>query len=383
MEFELTEVQRSLRERVRAFAEAELKPGAAQRDATGEFPWPAVRRMQEMGLFGLTLPAAYGGGGADFVSYAVMVEELARIDASVTITLLAHTLCASHIAAFGSDEQKERFLDPLARGGKLGAWALTEPGAGSDAGSIRTRAVTEGGGWRLTGNKFFITNGSQAGILVIMASTDPALGSKGISAFIVPGDASGLDKGKNLDKLGFRSSDTVGLMLKDVRVPRVCLLGEMDRGFTQAKEVLAGGRIGVAALAVGIGRACLEESLAYARKRRAFGREIAEFQAIRWMLADMATELDAARLLVHRAARLKDRGQRFVKEAAMAKLYASEAAMRAALKAVQIHGGYGYTRAFPVERYLREAKLCEIGEGTSEIQRKVIARELLGKDNQL
>jgi butyryl-CoA dehydrogenase len=330
-----------------------------------------------MALFGLTFPAEYGGGGADFVSYAIMVEELARVDASVTITLLAHTLCASHIAAFGSDEQKERFLVPLARGEQLGAWALTEPGAGSDAGGIRTRAVADGGAWRLTGNKFFITNGSRAEILVVMASTDPTLRSKGISAFIVPADAPGLGSGKNLDKLGFRSSDTVGLMLKDVRVPRDCLLGEENRGYVQAMEVLAGGRIGVAAMAVGIGRACLAESLAYARKRRAFGHQIAEFQAIRWMLADMATELDAARLLVHRAARLKDRGQRVVKEAAMAKLYASEAAMRAALKAVQIHGGYGYTRAFPVERYLREAKLCEIGEGTSEMQRKVIARELL------
>ena len=379
MEFELTEEQRSLQQRVREFAAAELKPGAAQRDKTGEFPWPAVRKMQQMGLFGLVYPVEYGGGGRDFVSYAVVVEELARVDASVTITLLAHTLCASHINAFGSAEQKERFLVPLARGEKLGAWALTEPEAGSDAGGIRTTAVADGSGWRLTGNKFFITNGSQADTLVVMASTDPSLGSKGISAFIVAGDAPGLSKGKNLDKLGFRSSDTVGLMLKDVRVPRECLIGELNLGFVQAMEVLAAGRIGMAAMAVGIGRGCLEESLAYARKRQAFGHPIADFQAIQWMLADMATELDAARLLVHRAARLKDTGQRFVKEAAMAKLYASEAAMRAALKAVQIHGGYGYTRAFPVERYLREAKLCEIGEGTSEIQRMVIARELLKK----
>jgi len=377
MEFELTEEQRSLRERVRAFAAAELKPGAAHRDATGEFPWPAVRKMQEIGLFGLLFPAAYGGGGGDFSGYAVMVEELARVDASATITLLAHTLCAGHIAAFGSGEQKERFLVPLVRGGKLGAWALTEPEAGSDAGAIGTRAVAADGGWRLTGNKFFITNGSQADCFVVMASTDPARGSKGISAFIVPADAPGLKRGKNLDKLGFRSSDTAGLMLKDVRVPRDSLIGEENRGFAQALQVLDGGRIGVAAMAVGIGRGCLEESLAYARKRRAFGHPIGDFEAIKWMLADMATELDAARLLVHRAARLKESGARCTKEAAMAKLYALEAAMRAALKGVQIHGGYGYTRAFPVERYLREAKLCEIGEGTSEIQRKVIARELL------
>ena len=377
MKFELTEEQRSLQQSVRDFAAAELEPEAAQRDKTGEFPWPAVRKMQQMGLFGLVYPVEHGGGGRDFVSYAVAVEELARADASVTITLLAHTLCAGHINAFGSEEQKERFLVPLARGEKLGAWALTEPEAGSDAGSIRTTAVADGSGWRLTGNKFFITNGSQADTLVVMASTEPPRGSKGISAFIVEGDAPGLGKGKNLDKLGFRSSDTVGLMLRDVQVPRECLVGELNRGFAQALEILAAGRIGMAAMALGIGRGCLEESLAYARKRRAFGHPIADFQAIQWMLADMATELDAARLLVHRAARLKDTGQRFVKEAAMAKLYASEAAMRAALKAVQIHGGYGYTRAFPVERYLREAKLCEIGEGTSEIQRKVIARELL------
>jgi alkylation response protein AidB-like acyl-CoA dehydrogenase len=377
MEFGFTSEQESLLQAVREFAAANLKPGAARRDETCEFPLSAVKGLQEMGLFGLIYPEEYGGGGRDFVSFCACVEELARSDASVAITLLAHTLCAGHISAFGTAEQKGRFLVPLARGEKLGAWALSEPGGGSDAGGIRTTAVADGGGWRLNGNKFFITNGSQAEIVVIMASTDPTRGSRGISAFIVPGDSIGLNRGKNLDKLGFRSSDTVGLMLKDVRVPGECLLGDPDQGFVQAMQVLAAGRVGVGAMAVGIGRACLEDSIAYARKRNAFGHAIAEFQAIQWMLADMATELDAARLLVHRAARLKDDGKRFGREASMAKLYASEAAMRAALKAVQIHGGHGYTRAFPVERYLREAKLCEIGEGTSEIQRLVIARELL------
>jgi butyryl-CoA dehydrogenase len=376
MDFELSEDQKVLRRTVREFATAQLKPGAAQRDRTGEFPWPEVRKLQEMGLFGLPFPPEYGGSGMDFVSYAVAVEELARADASVAITLLAHTLCAGHINAFGSPGQKEQYLTPLASGEKLGAWALSEPGAGSDAGSIRTEAVADDNGWLLNGSKFFITNGSQADILVIMASTDPARAAKGISAFIVAGNTPGLTRGTNLDKLGFRSSDTVGLMLKDLRIPQECLLGKPDKGFIQAMEMLAAGRIGVAAMAVGIGRACLEESLVYARKRQAFGHTIADFQAIQWMLADMATELDAARLLVFRAARLKDAGRSFVKEASMAKLYASEAATRAALKAVQIHGGYGYTRAFPVERYLREAKLCEIGEGTSEIQRLIIAREL-------
>jgi alkylation response protein AidB-like acyl-CoA dehydrogenase len=336
-----------------------------------------VKKLKEMGLCGLFFPREYGGEGRDFISYVIAVEELARVDASVTITLLAHTLCASHINSFGSHGQKQDFLIPLATGERLGAWALTEAGAGSDAGGIRTQAVAGSGGWVLSGSKFFITNGSRADTLVVLASTDPARRTKGISAFIVAGESSGLSRGKNLDKLGFRSSDTAGLKLKDVHVPVNNLLGEANQGFVQAMEILDGGRIGMAAMAVGIGRGCLEESLAYARKRQAFGRPIADFQAIRWMLADIATELDAARLLVHRAALMKDAGRKCTREAAMAKLHASEAAMRAAVKAVQIHGGYGYTRAFPVERYLREAKLCEIGEGTSEIQRLVIARELL------
>jgi alkylation response protein AidB-like acyl-CoA dehydrogenase len=377
LDFELTEEQRSLQEEVRLFADAELKPGAASRDKTGEFPWPAVKKLQKMGMFGLTLPKEFGGQGRDVISYAIVVEELSRIDASVAITLLAHTLCASHINAFGSAAQKRDYLVPLAKGEKLGAWALTEPEAGSDAAAIRTKARQVGDNWQLAGNKFFITNGSQADILVVMASTDAALEAKGISAFIVEGDAPGLGKGKNIEKLGFCSSDTVGLMLKDVRVPVENLIGELHHGFIQVMELLDSGRIGVAAMAVGIGRGCLEESLAYACKRQAFGHPIADFQAIQWMLADMATELDAARLLVYRAARLKDCGTKFSREASMAKLFASEAATRAALKAVQVHGGYGYTRSFPVERYLREAKLCEIGEGTSEMQRLVIAREIL------
>lgn len=377
MTCELTEAQRTLQQTIREVAGAELKPGVGQRDEAGEFPAAQVAKLHELGLFGLVLPDEYGGGGRDFLSYVLVVEELAQVDAATTITLLAHTLAASHLNAFGSPAQKERFLPPLARGGKLAAWALTEPGAGSDAGGIKTRAEADGTGWRLNGNKFFITNGSRADTLVVMAVTDPDRGAKGISAFIVPGDTPGLGKGKNLDKLGFRASDTVALLLKEVRLPAEALLGERDRGFIQAMEVLAGGRIGVAAMAVGIARACLEESVAYARRRTAFGRPIGDFEGLQWMLADMATEIDAARLLVHRAARLRDAGRRFAREAAMAKLFAAETAMRAAVKAVQIHGGYGYTRAFPVERYLREAKLCEIGEGTSEIQRLVIARELL------
>jgi len=377
MNFDLSEEQTQLQQTIREFAATELKPGAGQRDKNGDFPEQEIRKLQHLGIFGLIQPQEYGGGGRDFTSYTLAVEELARADASVTITLLAHTLCASHINAFGTEQQKRDYLSPLASGEKLGAWALTEPGAGSDAGGITTSAVLEDDGWRLTGNKFFITNGSRADTLMVMASSDSSQKADGISAFVIPGDTPGLSKGKNLEKLGFRSSDTVGLMLKDVRLPQESLLGEQNKGFSQAMQILAAGRIGVAAMAVGITQACLDESIAYAQKRQAFGHPIAEFQAIQWMLADMATELDAARLLVRRAAFLKDQGRRFASEASMAKLYASECATRSALKAIQIHGGYGYTRAFPVERYLREAKLCEIGEGTSEIQRMLIARNLL------
>jgi butyryl-CoA dehydrogenase len=377
MDLDLTAEQCRLQQTLREFAAAELQPGAARRDETADFPRDAVTRLGELGLMGLVIPPAYGGRGCDFVSYTVAVEELARIDASVTITLLAHMLCATHLNLFADDDQKRRFLAPLARGELLGAWALTEPGGGSDAAALRTVAVANNDGWLLTGNKYFITNGSLAGTMVVMASTDPARGASGISAFIVHGDSPGLKRGKSIDKLGFRSSDTAALILEEVRVPADCLIGGLDKGYAQAMEVLDAGRVGLAAMAVGIARGCLEESLSYARKRQAFGQPIAEFQAIQGMLADMGTEIDGARLLVRRAARLRDKGMGFKREAAMAKLFASETAMRAAVKAVQIHGGYGYTKAYPVERYFREAKLCEIGEGTSEIQRLIIARELL------
>jgi alkylation response protein AidB-like acyl-CoA dehydrogenase len=384
LDFTLTVEQKAVRQEVHEFVDRALKPGAARRDVTGEFPRQVVNVIGEMGLMGISFPPEYGGRGSNFIDFVIVVEELARVDASVAITLLAHTLCANHIFMYGSEEQKLKYLLPLAKGDKLGAWALTEPEGGSDAGAIRTKALQDEQGWCLNGNKFFITNGSEADTFVIMASTDISRGSRGISAFIVEGNAPGLQKGKNLDKLGFRSSDTVGLLLKDLRTAAGNLLGSPNQGFVQAMEVLNSGRIGMAAMAVGIGRGCLEESIAYARKREAFGRTISDFQAIQWMIADIATELDAARLLVFRAAKLKDAGEQFAQEAAMAKLYASEAAIRAALKGVQIHGGYGYTRAFPVERYLREAKLCEIGEGTSEVQRMIIARELLHcRDNGL
>ncbi len=377
MDFALSEEQLSLQKTVREFALRELKPGAAKRDETGEFPGEAVAKLQKMGLMGMVFSKEFGGMDLDYVSYTIVVEELSRVDAATAITFLAHNLCSNHINSFASTEQKVKYLTPLAAGEKLGAWALTEPEAGSDAGGIRAQARPDNGYWIINGKKFFITNGSRADTLVVMASTDTSKGSKGISAFIVDSNSPGLRKGKNLDKLGFRASDTVALFLDNVRVPGENLLGELHTGFVEAMGVLDAGRIGLAAMAVGIARGCLEESIAYARNRQAFGQPIAGFQAIQWMIADMTTEISAARLLVRQAARHKDEGKPFTLEAAMAKLFSSETAMKAALKAVQIHGGHGYIKSHSVERYLREAKLCEIGEGTSEIQRMVIAREIL------
>ncbi len=378
MDFELSRQQRSLQQKVREFAEQELRSGAERRDRKGEFPREALEKMGRAGWMGLFIPSEYGGSGRDFASYCLLVEELSRVDAAVAISLLGHSLCASHILSFGSEEQKLRFLPPLAAGEQLGAWALTEPAGGSDAAALKTRAVASKDGWLLSGNKYFITNGSKAQRLVVMATRDPALGSQGICAFILDGETPGLKRGKNIHKLGFQASDTTALMLRDVPVAGDLLIGEAGAGFSQAMQMLDAGRIGLAAMAVGIAQGCLEAGLSYAKKRQAFGRPIGEFQTIQGMLSDMATEIDAAQLLMLRAAALRDAGRVFTREAAMAKLFASETAMRAATKAVQIHGGYGYTRAYPVERYFREAKLCEIGEGTSEIQRMVIARELLG-----
>jgi alkylation response protein AidB-like acyl-CoA dehydrogenase len=377
VEFGLTNEQVALQRKVRDFAAVELMPGVERRDREGEFPFSALEKLGKMGLMGLIFPPEYGGGGKDFTSYTLVVEELARVDAAVAITLLAHTLCAAHIFTFGSEEQKRQYLVPLARGEVIGAWALTEPGGGSDAAALKTQARATGDGWRLTGNKYFITNGSRSGIIVVMASYDLSLGAKGISAYVLEGNPDGLHRGKNLPKLGFQSSDTTALIFKDVPVTSGGLLGKEGQGFSQSMTMLDAGRIGLAAMAVGIARGCLEESLDYARKRQAFGHPIADFQAIQGMLADMAMEIDGARLLLRRAAALKEAGRPFTLEAAMAKLFASETVMHAGIKAVQIHGGHGYTRVFPVERYFREAKLCEIGEGTSEIQRMVIAREVL------
>lgn len=378
MNFDLTEEQKLLKQTIRDFAETQIAPGAAARDEAARFPTELIPKMAEVGLFGIMIPQEYGGAGLDTVSAAIIVEELARFDAAIALIVASHnSLCAAHILNFGSQTQKQKYLPPLAHGEKLGAWALTEPGSGSDAAALKTRATLEGEYWVLSGEKQFTTQGSTAGVYVIMTSTEPSRGKRGISAFIIERGTAGLRIGKIENKLGVRASDTAAVQLEEVRVPKENLLGELNGGFYEVLQVLQGGRVGIGAMSVGIAQGALEESTKYARMRKQFGKPIAEFEAVQWMLADMATEIDAARLLVYCAAQLKDRGMPFAKAASEAKLYAAETAMRAATKAIQIHGGYGYIKDYPVERYFRDAKICEIGEGTSEIQRMVIAKELL------
>ncbi|MDH4100771.1 MAG: acyl-CoA dehydrogenase [Nitrospirota bacterium] len=377
MNIDLTQEQRLLKQTLREFAEAELAPGAAERDRTGKCPREIIGKLAQMNLLGIIFPDEYGGSGMDYGCLVTAIEELARVDASVAVTVCAHILAANHIYLFGTEEQKKQWVPRLARGELMGAWGNTEPGAGSDAAGISTSAKLDGDSWVLNGRKCFITNGSCAGIYVISTVTDPSKKAKGISAFIVERERPGFKIGRLEDKMGLRSSDTAELILEDVRIPATNLVGELNGGFFQAMQVLDAGRVGIGAMAVGIAQGALDASIAYAKSREQFGRPIAEFEGVQWMLADMATEIDAARHLVYRAAQLKDMGKRFTKEASIAKLFSSEMAVRACLKAIQIHGGYGYTKEYPVERFLRDAKLCEIGEGTSEIQRMVIAREVL------
>jgi len=380
MDFELSEEQQAIQAMVREFAQREIAPVAADLDKREAFPTEIVRKLSELGLMGILLPKAYGGAGMDYISYALILEELARHDASMALTVESHnSLCSTHIYLFGSESQKSAYLLQLAGGQALGAWALTEPGSGSDAAALQATATRDGDQWVLNGTKNFITQGSVAGVYVIMALTDAAAREKGISAFIVKRGTSGLRVGRKEHKMGFRASDTAQVILEDVRIPDANRLGELNHGFIDALTILDAGRIGMAALSVGIARGCLEEGLKYAKARQAFGQSIADFEAIQWKLADMATEIDAARLLVLQAAYLKDTDQPFTKEASYAKLFAAETAMKAATEAVQIHGGYGYIKEYPVERYFRDAKFCAIGEGTSEIQRLIIARELLGR----
>jgi alkylation response protein AidB-like acyl-CoA dehydrogenase len=362
---------------MREFADGEIAPGAAERDEAARFPSELIPKLAEQGLLGIMVPEEYGGSGYDAISSAIIIEEIARVDAAVALLVGSHnSLCSGHILLAGTEEQKRRFLPPLARGEKLGAWALTEPGSGSDAGAMRTRATLEGDHWIIRGDKQFITQGSTAGTYVIMASTDPSQGTRGISVFIVDRETPGLVVGKLEKKLGVRASDTAALHFDDMRVPKDRLLGKQNEGFRDVLSVLAAARIGMAALAVGIAQGALDEALNYAKRRRQFGKPILEYEAIQWMLADMATENDAARLLAWHAATLRDEGAPYLRIASQAKVYSSEVAVRSTSKAIQIHGGYGYLKDSPVERFYRDAKLCEIGEGTSEVQRMVIAREL-------
>ena len=378
MDFELTEEQRMVQEMVRLFADKELKPVASRLDRDGIYPQEQLTKLGEMGLLGMFVPEEYGGAGMDFLSYVTALEELSRVWASLgTIMSVNNSLMCGPILRFGTAAQKKRYLPLVARGEWLGCYALTEPDAGSDAGSIRTRAFRKSDHYVLNGSKAFTTNGSRANLALVYAVTDPGEGKQGISAFLVERDSPGFVVNKIEDKLGLRSSETASLSFEDCRVPRENLLGREGEGFAIALKTLDGGRIGIAAQAVGIAQACLEEALSYSQQRHQFGHAIAEFQAIQWMLADMATEIDAARLLTCRAAWLQQEEREVTRAAAMAKLFASEACNRSAYKALQIFGGYGYLKDFAVERFFRDARVTTLYEGTSEIQRLIIARHLL------
>ena len=376
--YELTPDQRDWRETLKEFADKEVAPHAARYDDAGEFPWDSVKKMRELGLFGLVFPEKYGGQGSGTLEYVFAVEEVSRACASTGITLAAHvSLGTWPIYAFGTEEQKQRYLPALCSGEKLASFGLTEPEAGSDAGGTKTRAVLEGDQYAVNGRKIYITNGSVSGTTVFTAVTTPGVGVKGISSFIIERGTPGFTPGTREKKLGHRASDTVELIFENVKLPQGNRLGPEGDGFKQFMKTLDGGRISIGAMSLGIAQAALDASLKYSHERRQFGRSIADFQAIQLLLADMATELEAARLLVYAAARLKDRGMPYTRYAAMAKLKASTVAMRAADTSVQIHGGAGYMTDHPVERYFRDAKLMEIGEGTSQIQKLIIARELL------
>ncbi|WNS79207.1 acyl-CoA dehydrogenase [Domibacillus sp. DTU_2020_1001157_1_SI_ALB_TIR_016] len=377
MDFDLTKEQAMIRKLIRDFAKAEVAPGADERDRTGEFPKKIFEQLAELGMMGLPFPEQYGGAEADTISFAIVVEELSRVCGSTGITYSAHiSLGGAPIHLFGTHEQKEQYLTPLCTGKYLGAFGLTEPNAGSDAGGTQTTATLDGDQWMLSGSKCFITNASYAQNLAITAVTDRTKGTNGISAFIVPTDTTGFTVINNYEKMGLHASNTTELVLENVSVPKENILGVEGNGFKQFLATLDGGRIGIGAMAVGIAQGAYEKSLQYAKERKQFGKSLSAFQAIQFKLADMAMNIELARNMVYKAAWLKDQGRSFKKEAAMAKLYASEICMRVCDQAVQIHGGYGYMKEYQVERFFRDAKLLEIGEGTSEIQRMVIAREV-------
>ncbi|HEV8631606.1 MAG TPA: acyl-CoA dehydrogenase [Thermoanaerobaculia bacterium] len=375
---ELLEEQRLLRDTVRRFADEVVAPRAREIDQSGEFPRDSFAQAAELGLGGVTVPEQYGGAGMDTISYCLVIEEISRVCASTGVILsVNNSLVCDPLLKFGSEEQKQRFLEPLARGEKLGCFALTEPGAGSDAGSLRTTARRDGDSYVLNGNKVFITNGTHADTALVFATIDAEKKHRGITAFIVPADTPGYHRGGHEYKLGVNASGTTELAFQDMRVPAAQRLGEDGEGFKVAMATLDGGRVGISAQAVGIARGAFEEAMAYAQQREQFGHPIADFQAIQFYLADMSTEIDAARLLTWKAAWAKDQGRRYSLEAAQAKLFSSQMAQRVTNLALQIHGGYGYTKEYNVERYFRDARITEIYEGTSEIQKLVIARAVL------
>ncbi|MEX0685738.1 MAG: acyl-CoA dehydrogenase family protein [Balneolales bacterium] len=375
--FDLNEDQQLIKESVKDFVERHVAPNVMARDENHKFPHELIKMLADLNLLGMVYDEKYGGSGVDTISFALALEEIARWDASLALTLGSHTsLCSGHINIAGTEYQKEKYLTQLTSGEKLGGWALTEPGSGSDSSGLRTVAIKKGDKWILNGTKTFITQGTVGGIFVVLAITDPSKGSKGISAFIVEKGSPGFSQGGKMKKLGMNTSDTAELIFEDCEIPEENLLGDLNTAFLDSMKVLDGGRIGIGAIAVGITRGCLEESLKYSAERHQFGKPIGHNQALQWMMADMATQCEAARLMVHRAAWLKDQGKHYTKEASMAKLFASELSTQSALKAIQIHGGYGYIKEYHVERFLRDAKLLEIGEGTSEVQRMIIAKHI-------
>jgi alkylation response protein AidB-like acyl-CoA dehydrogenase len=379
MNFQLTEEHLMIKQMVRDFAEKEIAPRAEEIDATDEFPHDIFKRMGDLGILGLPFSEKYGGSGGDYLGQVIALEEIARVSGTVAIILDAQTsLCCEPLYLFGTEEQKLKYLPSLISGEKIGAFGLTEPQAGSDAGATRTRAVRDGNEWVLNGQKTFITNGSLAEVLVVTAKTNPDQGTKGISAFIVEKGTPGFKPGRDEKKMGLKGSVTSQLFFENCRIPLANLLGRENEGFKQFMTTLDAGRVAIAAMALGLAQGAYDKAVTYAKEREQFGQPIAKFQAIQWMIAEMATDIDAARLMVKRAAWLKTQGQRFTQEAAMAKLFATEASERVCYKAIQIHGGYGYVREYAVERMYRDQRLCAIGEGTNEIQRLVIARQVLG-----
>jgi alkylation response protein AidB-like acyl-CoA dehydrogenase len=378
LDFQLNDEQQQLKKSVREFAEREIAPHVMEWDEAAKFPMEIVKELGRLGLLGIVFPSEYGGAGMGYIEYVTAIEELSRVDGSIGIIVAAHTsLCSNHIYIAGNEEQKHKYISKLATGEWIGAWGLTEPGSGSDAGGARCSAVRKGNCWVLNGTKTFITNGSYADVYVVVAVTDKTNGTHGLSAFVVEKGTKGFRPGKKENKLGLRASDTSELIFEDCEIPADHLMGKEGDGFIDAMRILDGGRISIAALGLGMAQGAYESALKYSKQRKQFGKAISEFQAIQWKLADMATEIDAARLLTMRAAWLKDNNMKTTLESSMAKLYTSEVAVRAANEAVQIHGGYGFIKDYPAEKFYRDVKLCTIGEGTSEIQRMVIARQLL------